>query len=121
MHSEDSKQFMKLMLDAIIYGRNHGASEEVSESAIKHALLYVYLLNLTDTPPIPEEPVKQSGLTFKKWSDIPIAMDNEHVLVRYMESGIVKYKIYHDADGALDGLPDDAEWAKLPGLSILTK
>jgi hypothetical protein len=46
--------FIKRLADAIIWGRDNGIDMNLMESGFGHAWMHVYLLNMKDTPPIPE-------------------------------------------------------------------
>lgn len=55
--------FIKALADAIIQARDNGIPMEVMEHAFEHAWMHVYLLNMKDTPPIPDgnKPAHQSN------------------------------------------------------------
>jgi hypothetical protein len=46
--------FIKALADAIIQARDNGIPMEVMEHAFQHAYMHVYLLNMKDTPPLPD-------------------------------------------------------------------
>jgi hypothetical protein len=58
LSTEESQQFIKLLCDALVYGKNRGLTMQLAEDGFQHTLLHVYLLNLTETPPIPDAKTK---------------------------------------------------------------
>lgn len=59
-----SQVFIKMLLEAIIYGRKNGIPMNVMESGFQHAWLHAELLGLEEVPPIPTEtrlPISSMG------------------------------------------------------------
>lgn len=54
-NKQASQKYVKLLCDAIIYAKDNGIDMGSAEDGFKHTLLHVYLLDLHQTPPLPED------------------------------------------------------------------